>query len=263
MQSSYNLGLVAFSLIVATLASYTALDLADRISLLAYSRSRHSWLAGGALAMGIGIWSMHFIGMLSFSLSIPIGYDLALTGYSLAIAILVSWFALHVVTLDRLKISGLIAGGTLMGFGISGMHYLGMAAMRMNPAIHYDPVIFAASILIAIAASTVALWLTNTLRGAGPNRLMRKRIGAACVMGVAIVGMHYTGMAAADFAVGSICGAAGGVKPQWLALAIVPLSIAILIVTLLLSRLDARATFLSNSITRLNEQIDRIQGPAR
>ncbi len=206
---------------------------------------------------------MHFIGMLSFSLSIPIGYDLALTGYSLAIAILVSWFALHVVTLDRLKISGLIAGGTLMGFGISGMHYLGMAAMRMNPAIHYDPVIFAASILIAIAASTVALWLTNTLRGAGPNRLMRKRIGAACVMGVAIVGMHYTGMAAADFAVGSICGAAGGVKPQWLALAIVPLSIAILIVTLLLSRLDARATFLSNSITRLNEQIDRIQGPAR
>nr|WKF61839.1 putative signaling protein [Paraburkholderia busanensis] len=263
MQSSYNLGLVAFSLVVATLASYTALDLADRISLLAYARTRQMWLAGGALAMGIGIWSMHFIGMLSFSLNIPIGYDFAITGYSLVIAVLVSWFALHVVTLDRLKISGLLAGGTLMGLGISGMHYVGMAAMLMKPAIQYDTTIFVASIVIAIAASTAALWLANTLRLAGPNHLMRKRVGAACVMGVAIAGMHYTGMAAADFPVGSICGAAGGIKPQWLAMAVIPFSIAILVVTLLLSRLDARAAFLSNSITRLNEQIDRIQGPAR
>lgn len=263
MQSNYNLGLVAFSLVVATLASYTALDLADRISLLAYARARHVWLAGGALAMGFGIWSMHFIGMLSFSLSIPLGYDFSVTCYSLVIAVLVSWFALFVVTRERLNLASLLVGGCLMGVGIAGMHYMGMAALLMHPAIHYEPSIVAASILIAIAASTAALWVAHTLRGAETTHLMRKRIGAACVMGVAIAGMHYTGMAAANFALGSICDAANGVKPEWLAAAVIPFAFAILIVTLLLSRLDARAAFLSKSIARLNDQIDRIQGSTR
>ena len=121
MQSNYNFWLVAVSLIVATLASFTAIDLADRLSILAYARARHLWLAAGALAMGVGIWSMHFIGMLSFSLSIPIGYDFTLTCYSLVIAVLVSWFALHVVTRQRLKLSHVLAGGVLIGrFGQPG-----------------------------------------------------------------------------------------------------------------------------------------------
>src|ERR1700760_799352 len=111
MQSNYNFGLVAVSLIVATLASFTAIDLADRLSILTYARTRHLWLASGALAMGVGIWSMHFIGMLSFSLSIPLGYDFAITFYSLGIAVLVSWFALHIVTRERLKLPWLLAGG--------------------------------------------------------------------------------------------------------------------------------------------------------
>lgn len=261
MQSHYNLGLVAISFIVATLASFTAIDLADRLSILAYARARHLWLAAGALAMGVGIWSMHFIGMLSFSLSIPIGYDLALTCYSLVIAVLVSWFALHVVTRGRLSLIHLLAGGVLMGLGIAGMHYMGMAAMKMNPAILYEPTVFTGSILIAIVASTAALWVANTLRGADQNHVMRKRIGAACVMGIAIAGMHYTGMAAANFPVGSVCGAANGIKPQWLAAAVIPFAFAILIVTLLLSRLDARVAFLANSVARLNDQIDRVRGP--
>lgn len=261
MQSNYNLGLVAISVIVATLASFTAIDLADRLSILAYARARHIWLAAGALAMGVGIWSMHFIGMLSFSLSIPIGYDFAITCYSLIIAVLVSWFALHVVTRERLKLLHVLAGGVLMGLGISGMHYMGMAAMRMNPAIRYEPTLFAGSIVIAIVASTAALWVAHTLRGADQNHVMPKRIGAACVMGIAIAGMHYTGMAAANFPVGSVCGAANGVKPQWLAAAVIPFAFAILIVTLFLSRLDARVAFLANSIARLNDQIDHRRGP--
>ena len=263
MQSNYNFGLVAISLIVATLASFTAIDLADRLSILAYVRARQLWLAAGALAMGVGIWSMHFIGMLSFSLDIPIGYDFAITCYSLAIAVLVSWFALHVVTRERLKFVHLLAGGILMGIGIAGMHYMGMAAMLMNPAIRYGPKIFAASIFIAIAASTAALWVANTLRVADQNHVMPKRIGAACVMGIGIAGMHYTGMAAANFPVGSICGAANGVKPQWLAAAVIAFAFAILIATLLLSRLDARVAFLANSVARLNDQIDRARGSAR
>jgi NO-binding membrane sensor protein with MHYT domain len=263
MQSNYNLGLVAISLIVATLASFTALDLADRLSILAYARARHLWLGLGALAMGVGIWSMHFIGMLSFSLSTPLGYDLAITCYSLLIAVFVSWFALHLVTRDRLKLPYLLAGGVLMGLGIAIMHYTGMAAMRMQPAIQYDQTLFIASIVIAIAASTAALWLAHSLRGANQDHVMPKRIGAACVMGIAIAGMHYTGMAAANFPVGSICGAANGVKPQWLADAVIVFAFAILIMTLLLSRLDARVEFLANSVARLNDQIDRVRGPSR
>ena len=261
MQSNYNLGLVAISLIVATLASFTAIDLADRISILAYARARHIWLAAGGLAMGVGIWSTHFIGMLSFSLGIPMGYGFAITGYSLVIAVLVSWFALHVVTRKHLALSHLLAGGVLMGLGIASMHYMGMAAMRMNPAIRYEPNLVAGSILIAIAASTVALWVARTLRGAHQNHVMPKRIGAACIMGIGIAGMHYTGMAAANFPVGSICGAANGIKPQWLAAAVIPFAFAILIVTLLLSRLDARVSFLASSVARLNEQVDRVRGP--
>lgn len=261
MQTNYNLGLVAISILVATLASYTAIDLADRLSILAYARARHIWLATGALAMGIGIWSMHFIGMLSLSLSIPIGYDFTITSYSLIIAVLVSWFALHIVTRERLTLRYLIAGGILMGFGIAAMHYMGMAAMLMHPSIRYEPGIFAGSILIAIAASTVALWVAHTLRGAHQNHVMPKRICAACVMGIAIAGMHYTGMAAANFPIGSVCGAANGVKPEWLADAVILFAFAILIGTLLLARLDARVAFLDNSVARLNDQIDRMRGP--
>jgi NO-binding membrane sensor protein with MHYT domain len=263
MQSNYNPGLVAFSLLIATLASYTALDLADRISLLAYARARQIWLAGGALAMGIGIWSMHFIGMLSFSLSTPLGYDFAVTLYSLIIAVLVSWFALFIVTRKRLGMVRLFAGGILMGLGIASMHYVGMAALLMQPAIHYEPAIFTASILIAIAASTAALWGAHTLRGTDRDHVMRKRIGTACIMGVAIAGMHYTGMAAANFAPRSICGAASRIRPELLAAAVIPSALIILVVTLLLFHLDARAKFLADSVARLNDQVDRVRGSTR
>lgn len=263
MQSTYNLWLVAISLLIATLASYTALDLADRISLLAYARRRQIWLAGGALAMGAGIWSMHFIGMLSFSLSIPIGYDFRITIYSFAIAVLVSWFALQTVTRKRLGIFRLFAGGVLMGLGIASMHYVGMAAMLMSPAIHYHPVLFIASIAIAIAASTVALWSAYTLRTAERRHVTAKRIGTALVMGVAIAGMHYTGMAAADFAAGSICGAAGGVRPEWLVTAVTLAAIVILAVTLIVFHLDARAKFLDDSVAQLDDHVERIRGTTR
>jgi diguanylate cyclase (GGDEF)-like protein len=258
MQSTYNLGLVAVSLAVATLASYTALDLAGRISTMARARTRHLWLAGGAAAMGTGIWSMHFIAMLAFSLPIPLGYDFAITGYSLGIAIVVSYFALYQVARPTLAVKRLVTGGVLMGIGIAGMHYTGMAAMQMQPGIHYRPSLFAASIAVAIVASIAALWIAHALRDASVHRVLTKRIGAAGVMGLAITGMHYTGMAAADFLPGSICGAANGVNAQWLATTIMLFTFAILIVTLILSRFDARTTFLTGSVSSLNSQIVRL-----
>jgi diguanylate cyclase (GGDEF)-like protein len=250
MHSTYDYWLVALSLIVATLASYTALDLSGHISALTQPKLRHSWLAGGATAMGIGIWSMHFIGMLAFSLPIPLGYDLATTGHSLLIAILLSYFVLYIVTRAKLTLPHIIIGGTLMGFGIAGMHYTGMAAMRIQPGIHYDPALFVTSIVIAIAAAIAALWIAQMLCDENQSHVIAKRIGAAFVMGIAITGMHYTGMAAAHFPLGSVSGAANGINSQWLAIAIILLTFAILIVTLILSRSDA--------VSQLNGQIIRL-----
>jgi diguanylate cyclase (GGDEF)-like protein len=258
MHGTYNLWLMALSLVVATLASFTALDLSGRISQLAQTGLRHAWLAGGATAMGVGIWSMHFIGMLAFSLPIPLGYDPGITAGSLAIAVLVSYFALYVITRAKLTLGRLVAGGILMGFGITGMHYTGDAAMRMQPGIQYDPVLFVASLAIAIVASSVALWIARTLSDADQHHVIAKRIGAAFVMGIAITGMHYTGSAAATFLAGSICGAASGVDSHWLAVTITLFTFAILTVTLLLSRFDARTTLLAGSVSQLNGQIVRM-----
>ena len=189
MHGTYDYWLVTLSPVVATLASCTALDLPGHISVLTRPRFRHAWLAGGAAAMGIGIWSMHFIGMLAFSLPIPLGYDLATTSCSLLIAMLLSYSVLYVVRQTKLTPLRLITGGTLMGFGISGMHYTGMAAMRMHPAIHYDPVLFVTSIVVAIAAANAALRIAYTLSDSAQTHLIAKRIGVAFLMGIAITGM--------------------------------------------------------------------------
>jgi diguanylate cyclase (GGDEF)-like protein len=153
-----------------------------------------------------------------------------------------------------------------MGFGIAGMHYCGMAAMRMTPALHYHPGLFVASLAIAIGASLAALWIAHTLRDSSQRRILGKRIGAAAVMGLAIAGMHYTAMGAADFPPGAICGALAGADPsvassantQWLATTVILFTFGILVVTLVLSRLDVRATFLAGSVTTLNNQIVRL-----
>ncbi|MGF6742360.1 putative bifunctional diguanylate cyclase/phosphodiesterase [Paraburkholderia atlantica] len=258
MHSSYNLWLVAISFAVATLASYTALDLTGRIFLLASARRRQAWRLGGALALGVGIWSMHFVAMLAFSLPIPLGYDLGLTAYSLALAIGASYLALFLTTQQRLTPARLLAGGVVMGIGIAGMHYTGMAALRMAPAIHYQPVWFAASVAIAIGASSAALWMARALSNEHERHIARKRLAAALVMGVAISGMHYTAMAAADFAPGAICGAANDMDAQWLATAVILLTFAVLIVTLMLSRFDVRTTFLLGAVSKLNGQIVRL-----
>nr|WP_027209721.1 EAL domain-containing protein [Burkholderia sp. WSM2232] len=258
MQSSYNPWLVVMSFFVATLASYTALDLTGRIFVLASPRLRHIWRMGGAAALGIGIWSMHFVAMLAFSLPIPLGYEFADTAYSLALAIGASYLALCLTTHARLTATRLVAGGGFMGLGIAGMHYSGMAALRMSPGISYRPTWFAASLAIAIVAATAALWMARALSNDDARHVLQKRFGAALVMAVAISGMHYAGMAAAKFAPGAICGAAASVHAGWLATSVILFTLAILIVTLLLSRFDARTSFLVGAVSKLNGQIVRL-----
>jgi diguanylate cyclase len=238
MSSLYNTWLVVLSLLVAVLVSYTALRLAARVA-NSDGHGARIWLGVGAIAMGIGIWSMHFIGMLAFSLPITLAYDIPTTLASLAVAIVTSGFALSITSGQRLTIPRLGLGAAAMGAGISAMHYMGMAAITVVPAISYDPLLVAASIGIAIAASFVALWLFFRLREGNSLLQWLTRLTAAAVMGLAISGMHYTAMAASRFALGSIC--RGGVTFQnsWLAVTIGIFALALLVVTLVTAVYDA------------------------
>ncbi|KPA95750.1 diguanylate cyclase (GGDEF) domain-containing protein [Pseudomonas asplenii] len=258
---SYSSSLVLMSLCVAILASYTALDLAGRIA-TASGRAVYLWMAGGALAMGVGIWSMHFVGMLAFRLPIELGYDGPITALSLLIAILSSGFALWLVSQPRLPLMQLAFGSLIMGAGISAMHYTGMAAMRMQPGIDYDPTLFGASLLIAVSASAAALWIAFHLRRNTPY-IRLARSGAAVIMGVAIVGMHYTGMAAANFPEGSFCGAAAsGLAVKGLDNLVLVTSLAVLSIALLTSVLDARleerTADLADSLTLANQELTQL-----
>ncbi|NER62651.1 EAL domain-containing protein [Pseudomonas sp. MAFF212427] len=261
LNGSYSPSLVLISLCVAILASYTALDLTGRIA-TAKGRAAYLWMVGGAFALGTGIWSMHFIGMLAFSLPIELGYDLTLTVLSLLIAVLSSGFALWLVSQPSLPARMLALGALIMGAGISCMHYTGMAAMQMQPGIEYDPLLFAASLLIAVGASVAALWIAFRLRRNTPY-VRQIRGGAAVVMGIAIVGMHYTGMAAASFADGSFCGAIdSGLSGNGLDYLVLITTLAVLAVALLTSvldaRLESRTAELAQSLTLANQELTQL-----
>ncbi len=258
MSGTFNHWLVVLSLLVASFASYTALDLGTRITASKGPAAR-VWLVGGAFAMGTGIWSMHFIGMLAFSLPIPLGYDVPITLLSMLIAVVVSGFALYTVTRENLGCSRLLIGAVLMGIGIAFMHYTGMAALRMSPPIEYDPLLFAVSVAIAIAASLAALWIAFTLRG-DSGWMVYAKAASAVVMGLAITGMHYTGMAAAHFAAGSICLTADSFDDRVMAAVVGGISLVILLVTLLLSTFEARKslTRLAASLQTANAELVRM-----
>ena len=182
--TSYDLRFVVLSVLIAIFASYTALDLGDRAS-IGWGR-----IAAAAITLGGGIWSMHFIAMLAFQMPIPVSYDITLTVLSLLLAIAVTAIGFTVVSRTERY---LFISGIVMGTGIVVMHYTGMAAMRMPATIQYDPWLVTASVVIAITAATAALWLYRQRSN------VIQRLLAASVMGVAISGMHFTGMAAASF----------------------------------------------------------------
>jgi len=193
----YDPTLVALSLAIAILASHCALDLTARVS-AARRGHRLLWVLGGATAMGFGIWSMHFIGMLALQLPVPIWYRTGPLILSIVIAMLASGIALFVTSRDSLTPAVLAIAAAAMGAGIAGMHYVGMAAIAWPPSVHYHPGLWWLSIAIAVLVSGVALMLAFRLR---ERRVLwfPSRLAASVVMGLAIAGMHYTGMAAAQF----------------------------------------------------------------
>ncbi|WP_397473539.1 putative bifunctional diguanylate cyclase/phosphodiesterase [Pusillimonas sp.] len=247
--SSYNPVLVVSSFVVAILASYTAVSMASQIS-RTHGKTMFFWLGGGAFAMGLGVWSMHFIGMLAFSLPIELGYDPWLTLLSLLVAMASSGFALWLACRRTLTKRRLSIGALVMGMGVAGMHYLGMEAMMMMPRIVYDPFWFALSLLIAVTASGAALWITAYLGRRAAQRTALK-LAAAIVMGCAIVGMHYSGMEAAQFPLGSICGAAiVGVDTHWLSIIVAMVTLAVLAIALIITVLDSRHTSRTGELNR-------------
>src|SRR3982074_3023060 len=181
--------LVALSILVASFASYTALDLAGHVG-AARGLARRVWLVAAAITMGGGIWSMHFVAMLAFSMPIPMSYDVGLTALSLVVAIFVTGGGFYVISRQSASPLHLVLSGIFMGLGIVAMHYIGMAAMRGHAELAYDRPLVALSVVIAIGASTAALWLA--FQTAAPWQ----KFIAALVMGLAIAGMHYTGMEA-------------------------------------------------------------------
>ena len=200
LPGSYDPALVTLSVLIASLAAYAALGIAPRISAAEGAAAGRSWLVAGAVAMGIGVWAMHFIGMLAFRLPVPVAYDVSITLLSMFPAIVASGVVLFVISHGRIRNRQLGLAGILMGLGIGTMHYTGMAAMRMAAKVFYEPALFALSIIVAAVLATSALYinfLASRRNGRSPHHLTR--LGGALVMGFAVAGMHYTAMAAAYF----------------------------------------------------------------
>lgn len=193
--STYSYPLVAISIAAAILSSYVALELANIASDWRTNRLLNRWLVVSAIALGLGIWTMHFIGMFAMQLPIPIYYEGWHTLLSLLIAVTASYVGFLIVHRHN-KLIWAIGGGTVMGLGIASMHYLGMAGIRLSADIHFDLFLVGLSVLIAIGVSVLGLWILLTMKAGIIAKHAVTKIIAATLMGTAISSMHYTGMAA-------------------------------------------------------------------
>nr|WP_042142135.1 bifunctional diguanylate cyclase/phosphodiesterase [Paucisalibacillus sp. EB02] len=196
MNGTYNLYIVSLSVLIAILASYSALNIAAKIS-YASKKYKYFWLLAGAVVMGSGVWSMHFIGMLAFHLNMEMRYDVWLTLLSMLASIVSSFIAFYITMPKEIKWYRLAIGGFILGSGIITMHYVGMEAMIMEVSISYDISLLLLSFLIAYAASYAALFLFLRFRNDQTSSWLKGL--SAVIMGFAICGMHYTGMEAAIF----------------------------------------------------------------
>ncbi|QJC53743.1 EAL domain-containing protein [Paenibacillus albicereus] len=199
LAGSYNIILVVLSLAIPILASYATLDLGIHIN-KSRGRARNVWTACGAISMGMGIWSMHFIAMLAMHLSIPVTYNPLIVLVSIIPALLASFLALRLISRPTMRLARALLSALLMAAGIVSMHYVGMAAMQMNAFVRYDPLLWSLSAAIAFVASLTALYLMYFVKKKGDQpRIWRRKALAAVVMGIAVSAMHYTGMAGATF----------------------------------------------------------------
>lgn len=189
----HNLPLVALSVLIAVVASYLALFFVRRAAIGRGKSRRYAWLTG-ALIMGAGIWSMHFVGMLSYELDIPVAYDLNYTLLSLLVAVFASGVAFFVITQPSMDVRQWLLGGICMGGAIGGMHYTGMLALQLEGVVHHDLMIFMVSLVVAVGASLAALLISFRYRTPQEGRRKQRHFWSALVMGLGVSAMHYTAM---------------------------------------------------------------------
>ncbi|WP_404710428.1 MHYT domain-containing protein [Sphingomonas sp. MMS24-J13] len=235
LTGTHDQGLVIVSILIAIAASFTALSLAGRLR-ASNGWMRRVWLGAAAIALGGGIWSMHFVAMLAFRIpGMQMNYSLSLTLLSLVIALAFTAGGFAVMNWEKISRGRIAGAGLLMGSGVVAMHYLGMTAMRMPARLSYEPFWLATSVLIAVGAAIVALWL------AARDQTPGVRLVASGVMGLAIAGMHYAGMRAAIFtalASGSMPSTRANVGQTSLAVLISVVTLIILLMALGAARLE-------------------------
>jgi diguanylate cyclase (GGDEF)-like protein len=240
MLISYDSWLVVLSITIAVFASHVALNLATRIAAARRTKAAQYWLAGGALSMGTGIWSEHFIGMLAVRLPVPVTYDVSMAVLALLVGIATSGLALKVVSGGALHWSRLLFAGTTMGAGIAALHTIGVASMKMQPAVTHDPWLFLTAALIAVVASTAALTVSFQAPATTVLAAFRSKLGGAALMGAGIGGMHYTAMGAAIIVPGSVSLAGSPhIDHLWLGGIVGAFVFVLLAATLVISACDA------------------------
>lgn len=242
MTGSYNLTLVFASYCVAVIAAYTAIYFGTRIFTMHDGAGRKFWLGMGAVCLGSGIWSMHFVGMSAYTMpaGMTMSFSAPLTILSWIPAVLASALALYVITRPTVSALSIVASAVIMGAGICAMHYGGMYAMRMDPQIQYDSLIVAISALIAVVASGAALVICRQVRVVPAKYAMAVKVVAALVMGAAICGMHYTGMAAASYPMHAMAAHDNTLQGQWMGIPTAIVASLVLLLALVVAYRDFR-----------------------
>jgi signal transduction histidine kinase/NO-binding membrane sensor protein with MHYT domain/DNA-binding response OmpR family regulator len=259
MHGEFNLKFVLLSYIIASIASYVALDLSPHFKNEKSKLFKICWWICGSIAMGAGIWSMHFIGMLAYKMDMPMSYDLFWTGMSMLVATVTAGLAFLLFMVKNPRPIHYILSGLILGIAIPTMHYTGMAGMN-NVVIHYQTSIFWLSVLIAATAATAALWLVVHSDKGNYMQRMRLKIGSALIMGVAIAGMHYTGMAAAVITPSTTMVAGIAVDPVLMAILISTIVLCIMSIALILSSTKYYVTTRQNEKNFLEVVLNNLRG---
>lgn len=253
---SWDPVLIAISYLVAFIASFVALDSAGKIP-LSSRKAALFWRIAGGVTLGIGIWSMHFIGMLSMQMPMMMSYDLWLTLASLGVAVVASATALNIaVAGKKLSPFRLTFATAILSAGVVSMHYIGMAALMLDGSIIWDRRLVGLSVVIAVVASGTALWLAFRLRDKHKGVFIN-RILAAFIMGAAICAMHYTGMSAAQFQEMAHT-LPGGIGELGLSIWVSVTTLCLLGVMLIISLIDShrRTSRLTDNLHQLNRQLE-------
>ncbi|MFQ3231747.1 MHYT domain-containing protein [Reinekea sp.] len=240
MTDTYDLTLVLASYLVAVIASFAAIYFSIRARKTNAGVKSFTY-AAGAFCLGAGIWSMHFVGMSAYHTNFDMTFNFTWTAFSLVAVLIASALGLWVITLEKVTILQLAVSAFIMGMGVFTMHYSGMIAMQMSPGIIYNIPLVILSGVIAVVASFAALVICRNIEHVPVRYSLRARLSAALVMGVAVCGMHYTGMSAVTFLVDAMCSADNTLRGNWMGIPTAIAASAFLILLVYIGFEDYRA----------------------